>query len=105
MSITIINIAKELDKNPPGSYFYCGRGSPVGNPFVLGQDGNRDKVCDDYQEYFDDLIRSGDYPKFLSFLNNIVEAAKNRDIRLGCFCVPRRCHCETVKRYVEKQLC
>ena len=30
----------------PADAVYVGRGSPWGNPFVIGKDGDRDDVCD-----------------------------------------------------------
>ena len=33
---------------PPSTAVYIGRGSPWGNPFVIGKDGDRDTVCDKY---------------------------------------------------------
>ncbi|MGC1612799.1 MAG: DUF4326 domain-containing protein [Pseudolabrys sp.] len=30
----------------PHGAVYCGRGSPYGNPFVIGRDGDRDQVCE-----------------------------------------------------------
>lgn len=29
---------------------YIGRGSVYGNPFVIGKDGDRDQVCDKFEE-------------------------------------------------------
>ena len=35
---------------PPNAR-YCGRPSPLGNPFVIGRDGTRDEVCDKYEAW------------------------------------------------------
>ena len=34
---------------PPGA-IYIGRGSPYGNPFILGQHGDRDEVCNRFRD-------------------------------------------------------
>lgn len=37
-------------------------------------------------------------------LDRIIELAKNNDITLLCWCYPKRCHAETIKRYIESKL-
>lgn len=64
----------------PANAVYCGRGSPYGNPFVIGRDGNRDEVCDLFES------------KILPALD--VTALKGKD--LLCYCSPKRCHCESI---------
>lgn len=58
---------------------YIGRGSKWGNPFVLGQDGNRDEVIEKYREW---IITQP----------QIKDLEELRGKRLGCFCKPNRCH-------------
>jgi len=60
------------------------RFSEWGNPFILGEDGDRDHVCDAYDRYFDDK-RS---------LHTKVKELKGKV--LGCHCYPQRCHAETL---------
>lgn len=60
---------------------YIGRGSPFGNPFVIGKDGDRDDVCDKYIEMVESDQKMKDY---------IIQQLKGKD--LVCFCKPRRCH-------------
>lgn len=61
----------------PKDAFYCGRGSPYGNPFIIGRDGDRDEVCDRFEK------------EILPTLD--VSALRGKD--LVCFCAPKRCHC------------
>lgn len=70
---------KHRDSVPPGAV-YCGRGSPYGNPFVIGKDGDRDEVCDRFEA------------EILPTLD--VAALRGKD--LVCFCAPRRCHCDAL---------
>jgi hypothetical protein len=67
-------------KNAPPGAVYCGRGSPWGNPYVIGRDGNRGQVCDLFER------------NVLPTLN--VESLRGRD--LVCFCKPARCHCDAI---------
>ena len=59
---------------------YCGNGSPYANPYKIGLDGDRDDVCELFEEYV------------LPGLD--VSELKGKD--LLCFCKPKRCHCDTI---------
>lgn len=58
---------------------YIGRGSKWGNPFRMRNESDRDKVCDDYEEWF----YTTDLPNHLHELRGKI---------LGCYCKPKRCH-------------
>ena len=66
---------KRAGTAPPDAA-YIGRGSPWGNPFVIGRDGDRDAVCDRFER------------ETLPTLD--IEPLRGRD--LVCFCKPARCH-------------
>lgn len=106
--ITIINKHKT---NEP--HIYCGRGSVLGNPYVI-KDKNknhkgkfevstRDEACDKYKEYFDLQIKNKN-EAFLQELRNIYSKLLTQDVNLGCFCAPQRCHCETIKDFIEEKM-
>lgn len=68
-------------RTAPPDAVYIGRGSPFGNPFIMGKDGDRDQVSDLYEEWVasqPDLIKK------------IKTELKGKD--LVCFCHPKRCH-------------
>jgi hypothetical protein len=69
-------------KNAPAGAVYIGRGSPWGNPFVIGKDGTRDEVCDRFEK------------EVLPYLD--VEPLRGKD--LVCFCAPKRCHGHSILR-------
>jgi hypothetical protein len=56
------------------------RSSNWGNPFEMGDDGDRDTVCDSYEIFF---------PRKFS-LHNRIDELKGKV--LGCWCYPARCH-------------
>jgi len=64
----------------PGNAVYCGRGSPWGNPFVIGKDGSRDEVCNRFEAEV--------LPK--------LDVTPLRGKDLLCFCKPARCHCDAI---------
>ena len=65
---------------------YIGRGSPFGNPFEIGKDGNRDEVIAKYEAY---LMGKPELLDKIPELKNKV---------LGCFCKPQRCHGDILAR-------
>lgn len=88
------------------SYYYCGRGSPVGNPYEMKVYGveERNRVCDLYDFYFKSVRQLSSAHPFNKFLNTLVEAARKGPINLGCYCAPKRCHCDTIKKYIDNKL-
>lgn len=65
----------------PTSAIYIGRGSLYGNPFIIGKDGDRNAVCDKYEEF----VNSNP-----TLITAIKHNLKGKD--LICFCAPQRCH-------------
>ena len=78
-------------KDPvPENAVYIGRGSPYGNPFVIGKDGTREEVIAKHRQFLIDLIVKRN-PKILKAL----DALKDDDV-LVCFCKPAPCHGDTI---------
>jgi len=72
---------KHKDGIPAGAR-YIGRGSPYGNPFIIGVHGDRDQVCDRFER------------EILPTLD--VSDLRGQD--LVCFCAPQRCHGDPILR-------
>src|ERR1039457_3560750 len=82
-----MNAPKVFNKNhgdAPKDAVYIGRGSPWGNSFVIGVDGDRDEVCDLFAASVEKR------PKFKAWVKRTL---RGRD--LVCFCKPLRCHGDT----------
>ncbi len=67
-------------RNAPSDAVYVGRGSPYGNPFVVGVDGTRDEVCDRFR---DEILPT-------------LDVSELRGKSLLCFCSPKRCHADDI---------
>lgn len=84
------------------------RSSPLGNPYMMHNESERDTVCDWYDDYFYDIVGNlhsiSKNNRFVDKLESIFELAKTEDITLLCWCYPKRCHAETIKRYLEERL-
>ena len=74
------------------------RSSPVGNPFVMQFEQQRNMVCDRYDENFNMLMQK---KLFAEYINYIITELKSHNVALGCWCFPKRCHAETIKKYIE----
>ncbi len=99
MTITVVNLRKqEAD-------FKCDRPSPLGNPFYMRSEHERHTVCNQYETLFQKYLNPDLAPVgWLEYLDKILQAAKEKNITLGCWCAPKRCHCDTIKTYLEVEL-
>ena len=77
----VYNQNKSSPPPPPLDAVYIGRGSPWGNPFVIGKHGTRGEVCDKYEK----MVEADK-----DFRARIVAELAGKD--LVCFCKPLRCH-------------
>lgn len=93
--ITVVN--KYKFKGPS---VYIGRPSALGNPFVIGADGTRAEVIEQYRDF---MIQSYIYnAKYRSVIDTLVSAAaRGEDINLSCFCSPQACHGDVIKEMIE----
>lgn len=85
--------------------FYVGRGSPLGNRFVIGVDGTRDEVIEKYRVELLEKIQQKD-KVICEELNKIYTAAKHYPIYLQCFCkgFHENCHADIIKFIIDKKL-
>ena len=76
------------------------RSSPVGNPYpIKGSYMHRDRVCNMYEK---DFGRQMQNPYFEAYINSLINIYKRHGkLRLFCWCAPKRCHAETIKRFIE----
>ena len=76
------------------------RSSFLGNPYYMSNESKRDEVCNKYEIYFKNkFFNDMDFQE--KFLDLIKYAQRYENIALGCWCYPKRCHGNTVKRYLE----
>lgn len=77
------NLIQWAERN--GKAVRVDRGSPFGNPFILGGDGDRESVCNAYRDH---------YLPFKPSLTKQLPALKGKV--LICHCYPERCHAESL---------
>lgn len=85
----ILNVHK--DDIPKGAInIMRGKGTQLGNPFVIGPDGDRDEVCAKFEIYAIGRVRRDE--KF----RQEIEDCYGKD--LVCCCAPQKCHGLTIKK-------
>lgn len=101
--IKIKNLKNVKPKQPWDVKVYRGV-SALGNKFIMYNESERDKVCDEYKVWFDNITNPlNDYKyteeriELLRFISLYQEYGK---LNLFCFCAPKRCHTETVREYI-----
>lgn len=73
----------------------------LGNKFIMHNESERDKVCDQYELWFYEQIAKQN-PDVRDELRRIYLIIKNNDkVALGCWCAPKRCHLETILNYLK----
>jgi hypothetical protein len=103
MNIIIANIRTGVIKIGDQHVFLIDRRTPVGNPYPLDDEAERDKVCDEYENWFNTVGLKD--PKVMAYLNTMKDyLAKHGKIILLCWCSPKRCHGETIKRWLEANI-
>jgi hypothetical protein len=79
--------------------FKVDRSSPVGNPFIMHKESERDDVCNRYEEYFSKNITTNKAMRV--YVSQMIKALKaGNDVALGCWCYPKRCHAETIVKLI-----
>lgn len=106
----VYNITKE--EHFGENSFYCGRGSVLGNPYTHIKDKetkaryvvkDRDEAIDRYSGYFD--VMYGGNKEFTNAVDEIYNLYKaGKDVYLGCYCKPQRCHCDVIVDKLRKRL-
>jgi hypothetical protein len=92
---------KELGSVTADLHIYCGRGSNpagtvnalVGNPFHMENEARRDEVCDAYEKWID---TSDDHKRVIARIATRID--EGLTIALYCWCAPKRCHCDTIRK-------
>lgn len=108
MKIKVVNKYHLSDTPEPGvTRVPIHRGTPLGNPFVMKDrsDLERQRVCDSFEEWVQGkLFGSTAQVQYFEGLVNIARDPSVGCIELVCFCSPKRCHGDTIKRLIEETL-
>ena len=78
---------------------YIGRPSPLGNPFIIGKDGDRTEVISKYKRWL--LLQLARPSKAKDELNRLIELYNERkELVLICWCAPAPCHGDVIREFI-----
>ena len=93
--ITVLNKRSSLSSPLPGTArVYVGRPSPLGNPFPLHRESDRDLVVKQYREWLRNECKAGGPAK--AELLRLCALAQAGDLELVCWCAPKACHADEI---------
>lgn len=97
--ITIHNLRNTKPSNPY-DIVVCRGKSSLGNPFILHNEEDRNKVCDDYEEWLHKQIRENNRAVMGQLDSLLIKYRIYSQLGLFCWCAPKRCHAETIREIV-----
>jgi len=100
--IVVVNV-----KSQNSAYEYIGRSpqyggpSPLGNPYRLNRDGDRQQVIALYRRWlWWSVIQNRQQPAYGELLR-LADIAASGDLILGCHCAPAACHGDVMQGAIE----
>lgn len=102
--IEIVNLRTKRPRLPWD--FRVDRNTAVGNPFEMHGESMRDEVCDNYELWFKKQLKTQpEKSPFRKLLADILDVYLDYGkVRLFCWCAPKRCHAETIKRWIIEEI-
>jgi hypothetical protein len=70
-----------------------------GNPFIIGQDGQRQVVIEKFEEWLSGSAYMDVEPERRKWIIANLSMLKGK--RLGCFCAPKSCHGDILEEFAE----
>lgn len=112
MAIIVYNRTKEDHSSNANNYPIYRGGSILGNPYTHIKDKATKAYCvvdtveeaiDMYSDYFDLMYEKSE--KFKDLIDEIYLKYKSgEDVYLECYCAPKPCHGDIIKRKMERRL-
>lgn len=109
----MINVVNKYKHEPSNNDVYIGRGSPLGNPFTGSKNventkatfqcSSREEAIKSYENYLRVAI-SNKNSYICNEMNRIWKMAKTGDVNLVCFCKPKTCHGDIIKKLIGEKL-
>jgi len=98
-----IYVVSKREFGEGGIYVGRGRGSVLGNPFVMKSEADREKVIAQYRIWLWQKVK--ERGKVFAELVRIKKLAEQGDVHLACWCRaksnPRSCHGDVIKSCLE----
>jgi hypothetical protein len=99
----MVTITIENKRFYHGPGIYIGRPSPLGNPFIIGPEGDRAEVIAKYAEWLPRAI--AEWPHIQRAFARLVEMARHTtSLTLICWCTPAACHGQVLRDLILTEL-
>jgi hypothetical protein len=79
---------------------YVGRPSPLGNPFAMQGEATSAAVIQAYEDWLAEQLLDPSSPASIE-IYRLSELARKQDVCLVCWCAPKACHADSIKRTIE----
>lgn len=102
MNVEVVHVkdyGKETRRIGNDLYLYCGRGSKYGNPYVMKSENDRDSVIKSFEK---DTNMQESVSLLIKKLQRDGEDIET--LKLGCFCAPKPCHCDVIKKRIDREV-
>ena len=82
----------------------CDRSSPLGNPVGLrGDESKRDWACEYYASWFkNEVLTKNNWEAYEELMRLRALYREHRQLRIFCWCSPKRCHTETIVQWLKE---
>jgi hypothetical protein len=77
-----------------------GRPSPLGNPFAMQGEAERAAVIRNYEDWLAEQLLDPHSAASIE-IYQLAALARKQDICLLCFCAPKACHADIIKRTID----
>lgn len=84
--------------------FRVDRSTPLGNPFEMNGERERESTIAQYRFYFLARVQAKNDRLFNEYLETLLRAYEKANIALECWCAPKRCHAEVIAKYLEEKV-
>jgi hypothetical protein len=95
-----ITIRNHRDRSAfDGAMFPVDRSTPLGNPFYMAHESERNKVCDEYARSMAETMRLRTGARWEELVRIYEYMLENPEVQVAlvCWCAPKRCHAESVR--------
>jgi hypothetical protein len=97
------NLRVRVARKGQAQGFYVGRPTPLGNPYRLIKEEEREQVVARYATWLEHQVRRGN-PEVIRALEELYRSLKRQgEVTLICFCAPRRCHGEVIAEHLKRR--
>jgi hypothetical protein len=103
MTINTCNLRKTKPSKPWD--VKIDRSSPLGNIFHMAGEAQRDLVCNQYDVWLDNAMKDTTHKsvRAIKELNRLIQLYnKHGQLNLYCWCAPKRCHGESIRKAILK---